>query len=334
MTGRGPVDPGSSGASDPPGARARLRRGLGALTSPPWTKAPILLLLYPGLLVAIAGAILILAVVGAAGPLFLSSAGNASLRGAVAAGCSWDVGLHIADTNPLAGRRFLGPEGSTTARDLLLQKEGVIHGQAGSIPGLQPVQVFAMGSTVQAVNPAGNINDPALPPSVRLVYRDHALEHVTKLQPGVAVPGGVWLAGSTAEALGLRPGDPVSFVSGRREVTAPVAGIYRDLSTEARTDFWCTQESSIYPLSAFDNFIPPPFALVDRATFLDLGQELGDRSASFTWAYLPGPDLTVPEAKALSDRIRALTWGRTTFPGAPGPSGSGARSAWTRAFRS
>src|SRR6266545_6227458 len=48
--------------------------------NPLWTKAPFLLRRFPEVLVAVLGAVLVLAMASAASPLFLSSAGNASLE--------------------------------------------------------------------------------------------------------------------------------------------------------------------------------------------------------------------------------------------------------------
>jgi putative ABC transport system permease protein len=135
------------------------------------------------------------------------------------------------------------------------------------------------------------------------VYRDGALDHVTKLESAGGT--GVWLPKSAADSLGISPGDEVQLALNGEVAQARVAGIYRDLSTQPRTDFWCQQDAYIYPLSAFDNFVPPPFVLADRQTFTDLGKQLKDLSARFTWEYLPRPRLTVAAAKDLGDRLLA-----------------------------
>src|SRR6185295_17570533 len=82
--------PGSPGSGGGGGPGRWIRRRLATLASPPWLKAPMLLLRFPGLLVAVTGAVFILAVASAAGPLFLSSAGNQTLRTSIASDCTWD----------------------------------------------------------------------------------------------------------------------------------------------------------------------------------------------------------------------------------------------------
>ena len=288
--------PGNSGSGGGGGPGRWVRRRITTLSSPPWLKAPLLLLRFPGLLVAVTGAVFILAIASAAGPLFLSSAGNETLRTSIAADCTWDVGLNVTDTTPLAGRSFYGQ-----ASELLRQKEELFQQATASLPNVQPVQIFAVGSTLEADSPEGAAVGPAGPPHVRLVYRDGALDHVTKLESAGGT--GVWLPKTAADAAGISAGDEVQLALNGKLAQARVAGIYRDLSTQPRTDFWCQQDSYIYPLSAFDNFVPPPFVLADRQTFIDLGQQLRDQSARFTWEYLPKPGLTVAEAKALGDRL-------------------------------
>src|SRR5207245_688730 len=55
--------------------RSVLRTKLGLATAPPWLRAPLLLVRYPGLLLAIGSSLVILSVAGASSPSFISSAG-------------------------------------------------------------------------------------------------------------------------------------------------------------------------------------------------------------------------------------------------------------------
>src|SRR5437667_12560618 len=88
----------------PPAGRARstshrpardggIRTKLGLVAASPWLRAPLLLVRFPGLLLAIGSALVILSVAGAASPLFLSSAGNAMRQDGIQATCPWDVAL-------------------------------------------------------------------------------------------------------------------------------------------------------------------------------------------------------------------------------------------------
>src|SRR2546426_8080357 len=84
------------------GARTRL----GLATASPWLRPPLLLVRFPGLLLAIGSALVILSVAGAASPLFLSSAGNAMLQDGITATCPWDVALTHQTHAPVAGEAF------------------------------------------------------------------------------------------------------------------------------------------------------------------------------------------------------------------------------------
>src|SRR5439155_26014601 len=58
-----------------------------------WLTSPFVLARYPGLLLAIAGAGVILAAAAAAAPVFVSSAGNATLRKGLQPLCPWGAGV-------------------------------------------------------------------------------------------------------------------------------------------------------------------------------------------------------------------------------------------------
>jgi hypothetical protein len=121
-TGSAPSGP----STDGPARRALwgLRARLTSVASAPWLKAPILGLRFPGLLVASASAVLILGVASAAGPLFLSSAGNATLQRTLAETCPWAAGLELQVPTPLSGEEYiyfgLGPPPAESGRPALV----------------------------------------------------------------------------------------------------------------------------------------------------------------------------------------------------------------------
>jgi putative ABC transport system permease protein len=297
-TGRSPE--GAPGPDDD-GPLGRLSGRLASFASPPWLKSPLLLFRFPRLLVAMGGAVFVLALVTASSPLFLSSAGNRTLSNAIGPACPWDVGMTF--QSPLAmlrepGRFGQGP--SASADEALREAEATINDFTHDIPGLGPVERFGIGASVEASKQGGTAVSP-----VRLVYRTGALSHVTKIAS--AGGAGMWLAASTARAIGARPGDTITLGSSSvGSASVRVAGTYRDLISQPRTAFWCQQEHYIYPLGAFANYLPPPFAIVDRQAFFPLEEQLKDTSPVLTWEREVPPGITLPEAEQLSGRLLAM----------------------------
>jgi putative ABC transport system permease protein len=306
MGGPGRKDPGAS-----PWGLAGLRRRAAVVFGAPWLRAPLLLLRYPGLLVAVGTAVLILAVAGAASPLFLSSAGNATLHRAIAETCAWEVGVKTVKNAPIAGHPSysgFGPGGARqTAMSVVQETDGYLRTRMGQ--GLSHVAAVEgdISSTITAASKTGTSGDDS--PRVRLYTRDGGLDHVAKLTAGGGP--GVWVTDTLASSLDLRPGDSITFTgslaNSDKQAKAPVAGIYRDLLNEPPAAFWCAQYHLIYPLSAFENGNPPSLVMSDRATFLRLAKKLGERDATFTYD-LPvrSEGLTVGEARELAGGLRAL----------------------------
>jgi putative ABC transport system permease protein len=70
------------------------RRGPGPL----WRKAPLMWLRFPQVFAALAAGVVILAVVAAGAPLFVSSAANAALTDQLDGVSRWGAGLQIGPT--------------------------------------------------------------------------------------------------------------------------------------------------------------------------------------------------------------------------------------------
>src|SRR5438309_10212437 len=96
-------------------------------TSPAWRRAPLLLLAFPSLLLAMAIAVVTLAVASAAGPVFISSAGNEVLsEGIGGIGCPWEVPFMAGGFAPIAGATFLSNGNEVPATTLLRERESLI----------------------------------------------------------------------------------------------------------------------------------------------------------------------------------------------------------------
>lgn len=295
----------------PPGPGG-LRRRLAVISGAPWVRAPLLLFRYPGLLIAVGTAVLILAVAGSASPLFLSSAGNATLQRGIAETCRWEVGMKLVKNAPIAGHGFsfgFGPGASSgqSALSLVQETDGELRSNMGK--DLQHVGAVEadVSSSISRASKTGVVTDS--PPTVRLYTRDGGLDHIDKLAS--AGGEGVWVSDTVAGMLDVKPGDSITFTGSlaKSEATARirVAGIYRDLVKTPPDPYWCAQYHLIYPLSAFDNANPPSLMMMDRATFLRLAKKLGERDATFTYV-LPvlSQGLTLKEAAVLAGGLQDL----------------------------
>jgi putative ABC transport system permease protein len=288
------------GQADGPRVSSRARSGRvphpSAFASSPWLRAPLMLVRYPGLLLAIGASLLILAVTSGASPLFLSSAGNASLARELREACPWTAGLEVTVSSPLVGTSFGNP-----AKETYTAADQEVRAAVAGTPNVGPTELMILGQTAGIAKAGTGFGSN----TIRLLTRDGALDHVTKLSGGGGLPG-VWLPDTTATALGVVPGDRVVLGSSDQRARVPVSGIYRDLSSEPRSVFWCAQSNLIFPLSAFATFTPPPFVIADHDLFLSLGERMGERGALFSWQFpVATKGLTVPEAQTTAAGLQA-----------------------------
>src|SRR5438094_987807 len=207
-----------------------------------WLTSPFVLALYPGLLLSIAGAGVILAAAAAAAPVFVSSAGNATLTKGLQPLCPWGVGLQastyfVTETGNSLSSVFSEADGTVRGRVEGLRLDPAIvtilltnHGEA-SLPGRQRRRV-----------------------AIQILTRDGALNHVQRLAS--AAVDGVWITDTIARALGVAPGDQIALRA-TRTVNVLVAGVYRDLATAPLPRYWCSIAGSIVQINAFWNAPPP-----------------------------------------------------------------------------
>lgn len=229
------------------GHRAAAARG-GVLATSPWTRAPLLLLRKPSVLLAILGAAAVLAVAAASGVLFLSTVGTASLQAQAASDCP-EASLPSATAQVPADQLHTVRPG------------GVAAFRATGLPAPYTAEVAT--AQIQAS-------------SVHLFSRAGALDHVTTLTPVAGAGNGAWFPDTFAAKLGLHAGDTVRTTAG-----APirVAGIYRDLAPSPfklshLPRFFCSWKAQIVPTAASDQAIAAtpilyrqaPMLLTDEAT--------------------------------------------------------------------
>jgi putative ABC transport system permease protein len=238
---------------------------------PVWTRAPFVLLRYPGLLTALALGAVLLSLTVAAFPMFLSGSSARLLRaeigaplvGRYGAGLSYETwGLPIDQPAPDGEEPLFRARTDTFAE------------VASESPLLAPTETSMLGPPV-------SLNDPEHPQRIRparLFSGAEALDHAEVLE-GREGPG-VWIPDLIARGLRLGAGDRIRLSSGTHEpLTLPVDGVYATLSSQPPGGYWLAWESEIYPTVRCDDCATPPqFILVDEDQFLDLAAEdgLGD----------------------------------------------------------
>lgn len=245
--------------------------------------APLRLVRFPGLLLAMAGAAAILGMVSSASALFLSSSAGAAVHQFFEGG---------AETQTPALTLVID---SSVSADVIEYRTGLLERELGEWLG-GPV-LTARGDTV--ILQSGGEDE-----EVRIVTRTGALDHVDRLEEGTEP--GVWLADYTAERLGIQVGDRVRLVDPDGEATTRVAGIYRDLLSQPRTPFWDPLGDFIYTAPGA-NTRPPAFMLMDFDQYVALEAELLDNQDVISWEFpLPTEPMSIEDAHALVDRLSAL----------------------------
>jgi putative ABC transport system permease protein len=263
---------------------------------PVWTRAPFVLLRYPGLLAALAAGALLLSLTAAAFPLFVSASGARILRseigapliGRYGAGITYEVSTLLFD-RPFARRGLPIPA-----------RTEVFAGLASDSPYLGPVERSLLGPSV-------SVNDPDHPRRIRparLFTGAEAVDHVDVLEGQER--SGVWIPDVVARGLRIGAGDRVRLSSGDHDpVILPVDGVYRSLTSQPPGGYWLAWESEIYPTACtVDCALPPQPILVDEDRFLELSREdgLGDGTVAGAWTAPIRKDLTLTldDARSLS----------------------------------
>lgn len=250
---------------------------------PAWLKAPFLLARFPTIFLSIAVAALILGATTAASPVLLSSAGNAAL----------DLELdRIGDHSGLS----FGVFGFINEQGFLPADEEV-RKAASEIPELSDPLVTIEATTTNIGNGRGDTTQ------VRFLSRTGAEDNIEKLTPDRG--DGMWIAESSAEALGVRPGDELVIRFGDLVSETTVRGIYRDLASGPISEYW--RPLTFHIISPILNQPPlHPYLIGDVDTLLDVSQNIGQQ-ATMTWDFaLEKERLTLPEARGFAGEFSAI----------------------------
>jgi hypothetical protein len=232
-------------------------------------KAPVRLVHFPGVAVAVVAAALILALTATSGRLFLASAGDAAVV----------QELDRVGGVPTLALVMFGNRPSDVA-EVQEAAESVASDQA---PDLGPPVRTRSGPTMEAT--AGSRST-----GVRLAARDGFGAHFAVLDR--AGGDGAWLPDTAARSLGVRAGQTLRLGQ-PPGVGLRVAGVYRDLAAGGRPldPFWSPLASAIYTLSVTRE-APPPRSRRSRPP------PATPSSSRRDWAGSPPPRRSAPPSAA------------------------------------
>jgi len=255
-------------------------------TDPLWSKAPLVLLHYPGLFVSIAIGALLLALAASAYPLFISASASELVKARIEDESStrWAVGMMYRNgTIPLAGS---GVHGQAEPRaDRLFDR------LVAQSPYLSEPVESALG-TVVPVSATGNEDRRR---ETRLFFGERVVSNVEILEGS---PGdGALVPDLVANALGISPRDRIVVGSPHDgTVTLPVDAVYRSLYKGGASGYWrpWKDELTFY----CPDCPPPPQALiVPRERFEATAGAIGLDHAAYAWQAPLARDLTLQEAE-------------------------------------
>ena len=257
------------------------------LLTAPWLRGPRLIVGEPLALLAVTAAALLLGLVCAGGPLFISSVGAGALHAAADKRCTQDDQVSV--LNP-ALNVYLPTVAGPQPPDTVSTADPLVR-QAFAAKAL-PDPILTMYTVVPTGDTSG-----LRPPDVGLFSTPAGVDNV-EFTDRVDGPG-VYLTDTYARQLGLTAGDQLPLASG----SLSVAGIYRDLDTASyRTvlpAFWCHWRPLIVTSASST---PPPFVLTDPETLAAVAPSV---QAEWT-SPIDVAGLTVAEARTVADGASTL----------------------------
>jgi hypothetical protein len=264
--------------------------------NPLWGKAPLVLLRYPGALVALLVGALLLALTITAYPLFVSASASRLVEDQVTAPLLTRYGAGIT----YIARDVLLSEGRPPPR--YRSRDRLFREMASESAVLGTPVSAVLGPNV-SVAPAGR---PRRTRPGQLFAGTGAIDHV-RILSGQPDAEGAWLPDAIARGLRAKPGDRVVVrTGGGGSVELEVAGTYRALHTEPRRGYWLPWDQEIYGSAACaDCPGPPPFVLIPPEDLEDTLGALEVGMATFSWQgpVAEGRDLSLEDARELEEFV-------------------------------
>lgn len=269
--------------------------------SPLWTKAPLLLFRYPGLLVSLAVGSMLLAIAASAHPLFLSATASDLVRERIATQTVTAFGgglTYRTDSLPaLSDRRSDDP---VAAVDDAFRR----------LTGGSPLLGETLSSVLGPQLSIARADRPDDTREIRLFTGEQATAHIDVVS---GTGEGTWVPDLVADALDIEPGDRIVLSSGRRTSgSLVVAGVFRGLYRGPVPGYWNPWHDELVLYCS--NCPPPPQPLiVDRARFLHVAEDLEIDRMFFAWEAALTRDVTLEEARSLV--VMATDLNERTRPG-------------------
>jgi len=282
--------------------RRREDRGSLGGADPLWSKAPLVLLRFPGLFVSIAVGALLLALAASAYPLFISASASELVKARIddPSYTRWAVGMMYRNgAMPLPGP---GRDGDVEPR-----VDRLFESLIASSPYLGDPVESALGKVVP-VSGLGRSESR----DTRLFTGEDVLSNVEIVEGSAG--DGVLVPDLVSDALGISPGDEIVVGSpDTGTVTLPVDGIYQSLYRGGASGYWRPWNDELVLYCA--NCAPPPQALIlPGERFVEAARAIGLDHAGYAWQAPVTRDLTLEEAEDaariafdISDRIADTT---------------------------
>jgi putative ABC transport system permease protein len=265
------------------GGRKGDRGSLGG-ADPLWSKAPLVLLHYPGLFVSIAVGALLLALAASAYPLFISASASELVKARIddPSYTRWAVGMTYRNGSmPLPGPGRLG--------DVEPRADELFDRLVATSPYLGDPVESALG-TVVPVSVLGQDERR----DARLFTGERATSHVEILEGSA---GGVLVPDLVADALEISPGDRIVVGSpDNGTVALPVDGIYRSLYRGGESGYWRPWHDELTRYCT-DCAPPPQAVIVPHDRFVDAARAIGLDHAGYAWQAPVVRELTLQEAE-------------------------------------
>jgi putative ABC transport system permease protein len=263
----------------------RRNRGTLSDADPLWSRAPLVLLRYPGLFVSIAVGALLLALAASAYPLFISSSASELVAARIhdPAYTRWAVGMMYRNgALPLPG-----PVGHG---DIEPRVDAILEGLISSSPYLGDPLESALGP-VTPISVAGEHERR----DTRLFMGEQAADHVVILEGSAR--DGILVPDLISDALDITPGERIVIGSpDEGTMTLPVGGIYRSLYKGGNSGYWRPWNDALV-LYCGDCAPPPQPVIVPKERFADAARAIGRDHAAYAWQTPVLRDLTLQEAE-------------------------------------
>jgi hypothetical protein len=264
--------------------------------NPLWAKAPLVLLRYPGALVALIVGALLLAVTITAYPLFVSASASRLVEDQVSAPLMTRFGAGIT----YRARDVLLSEGRPAPR--YRQRDRQFAELASESPVLGAPVATVLGPNVSVAR----ADRPARTRPAQIFSGTGATDNIPVVSgdPGAE---GAWLPDDIGRGLRAEPGDTVTIrTGGGGSVEIEVAGVYRALYGEPRRGYWLPWDREIYGSPTCDNCPgPPPFVLVPPDRMEETLGALEVGMATYAWQapVAEGRDLSLEDARELKEFV-------------------------------